>query len=48
MNIIDHVDDNTYTWSSTSRDVDGQMLPDVDNVKMVRVPEAQAAGGGTK
>jgi len=48
VNIIHRTDDNTYTWSSTNRDVDGQMLPDVDDVQMVRVPDAQAAGGGNK
>lgn len=48
VNILHRVDDDTYTWSSTSRDVDGQMLPDVTDVKMVRVPEAPAAGGGNK
>lgn len=48
VNIIHRIDDNTYTWSSTNRDVDGQMLPDVDDVKMVRVPDAQAASGGNK
>lgn len=48
VNMLRRVDDNTYTWSSTNRDVDGQMLPDVTDIKMVRVPEAQAAGGGNK
>jgi uncharacterized protein (TIGR02246 family) len=48
VNIIRRIDDNSYTWSSTNRDVDGQMLPDVDDVKMVRVRDAQAAGGGNK
>jgi uncharacterized protein (TIGR02246 family) len=46
VNIIHPVDPNSYTWSSTNRDVDGQMLPDVDDVKMVRVPETQPAGEG--
>jgi uncharacterized protein (TIGR02246 family) len=46
VNIIHHIDNNTYTWSSTNRDVDGEMLPDVKDVKMVRVPEAQPVGGG--
>jgi len=48
VNIIHRVNDNTFTWSSTNRDVDGQMLPDVNDIKMTRVPETQAAGGGTK
>ncbi len=48
VNIIHKIDDNSYTWSSTNRDVDGEMLPDVDDVKMVRVSDGQAASGGTK
>jgi uncharacterized protein (TIGR02246 family) len=46
VNIIHHIDDNTYTWSSTNREVDGEMLPDVDDIKIVRNADAQAAGGG--
>jgi len=45
VNIIRRVDDNNYTWSSTNRDVDGEMLPDIDDIKMIRVPDTQAAGG---
>lgn len=46
VNIIHPIDENTYTWSSTNRDVDGEMLPDVEDVKMVRVPDTQPAGEG--
>lgn len=46
VNIIHRVDMGSYTWSSTNRDVEGAMLPDVDDVRMVRVPETQPAGGG--
>ena len=45
VNIIKRVDNNTYTWSSINRDVDGSMLPDVEEVKMVRSGDAPAAGG---
>jgi len=48
VNIIHPIDDNNFTWSSINRDVDGEMLPDVDDVKMVRVPETQATDGGNK
>ncbi len=48
VNIIHRIDDNSYTWSSTNRDVDGQMLPDVSDIKMVRVPETHASSGGNK
>jgi uncharacterized protein (TIGR02246 family) len=43
VHIMRPVDKNTYTWSSTNRDVDGELLPDVEDVKMVRVPETQPA-----
>jgi uncharacterized protein (TIGR02246 family) len=46
VNIIHPIDANSFTWASTDRDVDGEMLPDVDDVKMVRVPETQPAGEG--
>lgn len=48
VNIIHPIDDKSFTWASINRDVDGEMLPDVDNVKMVRVAEGQAASGGNK
>jgi uncharacterized protein (TIGR02246 family) len=48
VNILHPIDKNSYTWSSTDRDVDGQVMPDVEDVKIVRVPETQpaAAEGG--
>ncbi|HKQ49425.1 MAG TPA: SgcJ/EcaC family oxidoreductase [Phycisphaerae bacterium] len=48
VNILHPIDDHSYTWSSTNRDVDGEMLPDIDDIKMVRATDAQAATGGTK
>ena len=36
-NIYEFVDENTFTWRSTERDVDGQPLPDAE-VKLVRKP----------
>ena len=35
-NIYTIVDDNTVTWKSVGREVDGQFLPNVDEVTMVR------------
>jgi uncharacterized protein (TIGR02246 family) len=35
-NIYTLVDDNTYTWQSIARQVDGQFLPNVEPVKIVR------------
>jgi uncharacterized protein (TIGR02246 family) len=37
-NIYEFLDDNTFVWRSTERDVDGQPLPDAE-VKFVRKPE---------
>jgi uncharacterized protein (TIGR02246 family) len=41
VNILHCIDDNNFTWSSINRDVDGEMLPDVEDVKMVRVTETE-------
>ena len=35
-NIYTIVDDNTFTWKSVGREVDGEFLPNVDEFKMVR------------
>ena len=35
-NIYTLVDGNTFTWKSVGREVDGEFLPNVDEVKMVR------------
>jgi uncharacterized protein (TIGR02246 family) len=34
--ILTFVDKNTFTWSSASRQVDGEALPNIDNVKVIR------------
>lgn len=36
VNIIKHVDDNTFTLQSVSRSIDGEILPNVDEVKIVK------------
>ncbi|WP_153556866.1 YybH family protein [Roseimaritima sediminicola] len=36
VNIIDPVDDNTFTWQSIDRVADGQLLPNVDEVVVRR------------
>ncbi len=43
VNIIHPIDKDSFSWSSTNRDVDGEMLPNVDDVKMVRSPASQAS-----
>ena len=41
-NIYTIVDDNTFTWKSVGRKVDGEFLPNVDEVKMVRKTAADS------
>jgi len=36
INIYTKVDDNSYTWESTGREVDGEMLPNIDPVTVTR------------
>ena len=38
VNIMTRVDDNSFTWRSTQRAVGGDLLPDVDEVLVVRKP----------
>ncbi|MBX7164838.1 MAG: nuclear transport factor 2 family protein [Pirellulales bacterium] len=43
VNTYSKVDDSTYTWESRDREVDGEMLPDIEPVKVVRQPAAKGA-----
>ncbi|MBI5568997.1 MAG: hypothetical protein HY914_03545 [Desulfomonile tiedjei] len=47
INIYTYVDANSFTWQSVSREVDGDLLPDIDEVTVVRknAPKAQAESG---
>jgi uncharacterized protein (TIGR02246 family) len=47
MNIYTYVDPNSFTWQSVSREVDGKLLPDIDEVTVVRkiAQKAQAKSG---
>jgi uncharacterized protein (TIGR02246 family) len=36
VNILTKVDDNTFTFRSTGREVDGELLPNIDEVTVVR------------
>lgn len=38
VNIIKYIDDNSCTWQSIQREVDGDILPNVDEVVVVRNP----------
>jgi len=39
VNIITHVDENTFTWQSVDRVVDGELLPNIEAFRVVRVNE---------
>lgn len=47
MNIYTYVDPNSFTWQSVSREVDGELLPDIDEMTVVRknVQKAQPESG---
>jgi uncharacterized protein (TIGR02246 family) len=47
INIYTYVDPNSFTWQSVSREVAGELLPDIDEVAVVRknAQEAQAKSG---
>ncbi len=36
INVLKRIDDNTISWKSTAREVGGEMLPNVDEVTIVR------------
>ena len=39
LNILTYVDDNSFKWESVNREVDGELLPNVDEVLVVRAPQ---------
>jgi len=41
VNIITYVDDNTFTWQSVNCEAGGELLPNVDEVLVVRQPAAE-------
>jgi uncharacterized protein (TIGR02246 family) len=41
LNILTYIDDNSFTWESVNREVDGELLPNVDAVLVVRAPAAE-------
>ena len=47
INIYTYVNPNSFTWQSVSREVDGEPLPDIDEVTVVRknAQKAQAKSG---
>ena len=39
VNIFTYIDDNTFTWQSVNREAGGEILPNVDEVVVVREQE---------
>jgi len=44
LNILTYVDANSFEWESVNREVDGELLPNIDEVTVVRAPADDAAG----
>ena len=42
LNILTYVDDNSFKWESVNREVDGELLPNVEEVTVVRAPADDA------
>jgi hypothetical protein len=38
VQIITKLDDNSFTWESIGREVDGELLPNVEPITIVRTP----------
>lgn len=45
LNILTYVDDDSFKWESVNREVDGELLPNVDEVTVVRAPDADSNDG---
>jgi uncharacterized protein (TIGR02246 family) len=41
VNVITYVDDDRFKWQSVSRTTDGELLPNIDEVVVVRAPAAK-------
>jgi hypothetical protein len=39
VNIVTEIDNDSYTWQSINRTVDGEVLPNIDEVLIVRKPD---------
>jgi hypothetical protein len=46
IHVLTYIDDNTCTWKSVNREIDGQFQPDTDEIKIVRRPNGGDAKGG--
>jgi hypothetical protein len=47
-NIYTLVDENTFTWQSIGRQVDGEFLPNIEPVKVVRKSAVEASKAAEK
>jgi hypothetical protein len=53
INVMTYVDDDTFQWKSTNREIDGELQPDTDEVVISRVADSVSeeanpgSGGGT-
>jgi uncharacterized protein (TIGR02246 family) len=43
VNIITRIDDDSYTWRSVNREVEGEVLPNVEEIRIVREGAAENA-----
>jgi len=41
INVMKIVDDNSFTWQSSGRELDGEILPNIAPIKIARVPESK-------
>ncbi|MBX7102529.1 MAG: hypothetical protein K1X57_00505 [Gemmataceae bacterium] len=46
IQIINFIDANKFTWKSVDRVIDGEMMPDTDEITLVRKPTTDDAKGG--
>lgn len=42
LHAMRYVDDNTFVWKSTNREIDGELQPDTDEVVVKRMAESEA------
>jgi hypothetical protein len=45
MQIVTFIDNNKFTWKSVNRDIDGELLPDTDEIVLIRKPSTDDAKG---
>jgi uncharacterized protein (TIGR02246 family) len=48
MNVFTPVDDNTFIWKALGRQVDGQYLPNIEDVKVVRKAATDVSASATE